>query len=162
MAEKRGRMKQPLAIAGLLDTVFNGLPLEKRLREARIWLVWNEAVGAQVAAKAGPVSLRDGVLTVRVAGSAWLQQLSMLKFEMIDQLNTAAGETIVRDIFFKQGGPVAPEQERPAERRRRRKLSPAEKERLLEMTEAVADPELRDTLIALCAAQLAGSSKANP
>jgi hypothetical protein len=163
MAEKRLKMKQPLPLASLLERVFAGQPAEKRLRESRVWQVWGETVGEQIAGKSQPAAFRDGTLTVRVSGSAWLQQLSLMKQDIIQQLNAAVGEPLVTDIFFKQGSlPGQPEQsEKPAPLKR--KLSEAEKQRLAELAAPVADPELRAALMALFSSQLADARrKANP
>jgi hypothetical protein len=159
MAEKRGRMKKPLPLAVLLEAVFAGKPAERRLRESRIWQVWAEAVGSQIAGKARPASFRDGTLTVRVTGSAWLQQLSLLKSEIISQLNGAIGEPLVSDIYFKQGSLSVPSEDQPQVRHRQRVLTAAEKQRLAELAAPVADPELRAVLMALCASQLADETR---
>jgi len=163
MAEKRPKMKQPLPLAALLEAVFAGKPAERRMREAKVWQVWEEAVGAQIAAKSEPAAFRDGTLTVRVAGSAWLQQLSLMKPDIIRHLNEAVGAPLVSDIFFKQGSLRQLPAERQEVRPPQRKLSEAEKRRLAELAAPVADPELRAALTALFSSQLADARrKANP
>jgi hypothetical protein len=163
MAEKRPKMKQPLPLAALLEAVFAGKPAEKRLREAKVWQVWGEAVGAQIAAKSRPAAFRDGTLTVRVSGSAWLQQLSLMKQDIIRHLNEAVGASLVTDIFFKQGSVSSQPEERPAAPPPKRKLSEAEKRQLAELAAPVADPELREALMALFSSQLADARRtSNP
>lgn len=158
MAEKRPRMKRPLPLTALLEGVFAGKPVEKRLREARVWQVWSEAVGPQIAAKSQPAAFRDGTLTVRVTGSAWMQQLSLMKQEIIDQLNEAIGTTLVTDIFFKQGRLDELPAESPASPPKRQ-LTAAERQRLAEAAAPVADPELRAAFMALFASQLADAPR---
>jgi len=163
MAEKRPKMKQPLPLAALLEAVFAGKPAERRMREAKVWQVWEEAVGAQIAAKSEPAAFRDGTLTVRVSGSAWLQQLSLMKPDIILHLNEAVGALLVTDIYFKQGSL----RQRPEESREirppKRKLSEAEKRQLAELAAPVADPELREALKSLFSSQLADAHrKSNP
>jgi len=67
MADKRPRMKRPAPLSDLLAAAFAGKPTAKRLEEVKIWEVWDEAVGIQVAGRARPAALRDGVLTVTVS-----------------------------------------------------------------------------------------------
>lgn len=153
MAEKRKRLKHPLQLSALLESVFAGKPLQKRLREARVWEVWQEAVGEQIASRAKPLSFRDGVLTVAVSGSAWLQQLSLMKPEIIQNLNEAAGEAIVRDIFFKQGKISATEKEPAPLPRKKAPLSAQQQAKLAQLAEPLGDQELGAALIALIAAQ---------
>ncbi len=155
MAEKRPRMKRPLPISALLETVFAGKPAMKRIREAKAWQFWEEAVGAHIASKAAPVAFRDGTLTVRVSGSAWMQQLSMMKLDIINTLNDAIGEPLVIDLFFRQGTVHKKAEESPDPGVQKRSLSDAEKKLLWERTSAVADPDLRDAFISLFSSQLA-------
>jgi hypothetical protein len=152
-------MKQPLPLAALLDAVFAGKPAEQRLRESKIWQVWEEVVGAQIAAKSHPAAFRDGTLTVRVSGSAWLQQLSLMKQEMIRHLNEAIGAPLVNDIFFKQGSLPTQAAKSVAPLPPKRKLTEAEKAQLAELATPVADPELRAALVSLISSQLAASSR---
>jgi len=163
MADKRPKMKQPLPLAALFEAVFAGKPAEKRLRESKVWQVWGEAVGAQIAAKSQPAAFRDGILTVRVSGSAWLQQLSLMKQDIIRHLNEAVGAPLVTDIFFKQGSLGSQPEERPAAAPPKRKLSEAEKRQLAELAAPVADPELREALMALFSSQRADARRtSNP
>lgn len=159
MAEKRLRMKRPLPIAALLESVFAGKPAQKRLREAKAWQFWEEAVGSHIASKAIPVAFRDGALTVRVSGSAWMQQLSLMKLDIIDRLNDAIGLPLVNDLFFKQGAIQKEESAPAAAGIQRRPLSDLEIQQLRERTATVADPELRDAFISLFSSQLAVSPR---
>jgi hypothetical protein len=153
MAEKRPRLKRPLQLANLLESVFAGKPLQKRLREAHVWEVWQEAVGQQIAARAKPLSFRDGILTVAVAGSAWLQQLSLMKQEIIQNVNEAAEDEIVTDIFFKQGKVTAIEAPPEPTPLSKKPLTADKKAKLAELAAPLEDQELRDALISLIAAQ---------
>lgn len=159
MAEKRKKMPRPLPVAALLETIFAGKPLQKRLREARAWQFWSEAVGAHIASKATPVSFRDGVLTVRVSNSPWMQQLSLMKSDIISSLNAAIGELLVIDIFFKQGTVSRTASELTAEPAAKRSLSDRERKSLAESTASVADPELREAFMSLFSSQLAASPR---
>jgi len=159
MAEKRPRMKRPLQVSALLESVFAGKPAQKRIREAKAWQFWEEAVGEHIASKASPVAFRDGTLTVRVSGSAWMQQLSLMKRDIISQLNAAIGFQLVNELFFRQGTVHKKEDEPAAVSVQKRSLSAVEKKLLIERTAAVADPELREAFISLFSSQLAVSPR---
>jgi len=159
MAEKRPRMKRPQQISALLESVFAGKPAQKRIREAKAWQFWEEAVGSHIASKATPVAFRDGTLTVRVSGSAWMQQLSLMKRDIIGQLNAAIGFPLVNDLFFRQGTVHKKEDEPAVVAVQKRSLSAVEKKLLIEQTAAVADPELREAFISLFSSQLAVSPR---
>jgi len=142
-------MKRPAHLADLLAATFAGKPVQYRFREMKIWEVWESAVGPQIATKAMPVSFRDGVLTVRVSGSAWMQQLSLMKGDIAGQLNEEIGEPLVREIFFKQGSISRQPPEEAPFIPPSRELSPEETAWIREQGEQIDDPELRRTLESL-------------
>jgi len=149
MAEKRPRMKRPAQLADLMAAAFAGKPAESRFREMKIWQVWESAVGQQIATKAMPTAFRDGTLTIRVAGSAWMQQLSLMKTDIVAQLNDEIGEPLVREIFFKQGSITRQPAEEEPFTPPSRPLSPEEIAWIRAQGESVPDPELRRTLESL-------------
>lgn len=159
MADKRPKLKRPLPISSLLESVFAGKPAQKRIREAKIWQFWEEAVGSHIASKAAPVAFRDGMLTVRVSGSAWMQQLSLMKLDIMIQLNSSIGVPLVNDIFFKQGTVQEKITDRAESSLPKRTLSADEGKLLLERTSGITDPELRAAFIALFSSQLAVSPR---
>ena len=59
---------------------------------------WPDAVGPQVARRARAVSFQEGTLIVEVDGSAWLQELSVLKRDLVRQLNRHLGSQQMRDL----------------------------------------------------------------
>lgn len=66
---------------------------------------WRLVIGAGLVKRAIPMRLREGVLTVRVASSAWAQQLSMLRDELRAKLGQHGYK--INDIRFSVG-PVLP------------------------------------------------------
>ncbi len=155
MAEKRKKMHRPAPINALLSGVFQGEPLQERLKEGKIWLVWDAAVGEQIANRAQPASIRNGVLTVVVASSPWMQQLNFLKTGIREKLNSAIGEELVKEIYLKAGRPErqpAPQQRHPTIPR---PLTPAELARIASQTADIENIELREELAGLMARHLA-------
>ena len=59
---------------------------------------WPDAVGPQVARHARAVSFHEGTVVVEVEGSAWLQELSILKRDLVRQLNRHLGSQHVREL----------------------------------------------------------------
>ncbi len=150
-------MKRPQALAALMESVFRGTPAEKRLREGKIWLVWESAVGEQIAARAKPVRFAGGVLTVMVASAPWMQQLNFLKKTIVEKLNHALGEPLVTDIYLKAGKPESPKAPVPPPPvRRPAPLSPQAQERIAAETADIHDPELRAAFTSLFKRHLSG------
>ena len=150
-------MKSPADLSSLLSTLFSARPLGRRLREASIWRVWDKAVGGQIAGKARPVSFREGVLTVTVSSAPWMQQLGFLKRQMIDAVNGALGEDLVKDIYLKAGrmSPPAPPADRP--KRLHRELTDQERVRIEREAAAIADDDLRAAFVKFQTAYLRNS-----
>jgi predicted nucleic acid-binding Zn ribbon protein len=155
MADKRKKMPRPMAIADLLAAAFHGKPAEKRLEEGKIWLIWDAAVGPQIAGRARPVSFRDGVLTVAVANAPWMQQLTFLKTRMMEKLNELIGHDLVRDIYLKAGRPQPlPDQSKPA-KKPEGQMTGEETRRINEQTVSISDPELREAFARVLARDMA-------
>ncbi len=63
-----------------------------------IWARWIDIVGNDVARRAIPVNLYRGILTVAVANSSWIQQLTYIKHEILERLSEEVGPEVVREI----------------------------------------------------------------
>lgn len=113
--------------------------------------VWDKAVGTRIAERTQPFRLERGCLEVKVASSAWANELSLLAGDIQAQL-TAAGWEIASLRFVV--GPVQAPPRRAVERRRtaspRAEVPSALRARMAE----VEDPELRAALEAAAAKTL--------
>lgn len=147
------RKSKPAAIGQLLDEIATGTPLAQRLREARIWEVWKEAVGPQIARQAKPSGFRDGILTVTVASAPWMQQLALLKPQLLAKLNAVLADTLVTDLRFRSGR-LDNEGSAPAAARPQRQPTAAEAAAIAAAIADISDPALRQALAELLASQL--------
>lgn len=59
--------------------------------------------GSDISSNSSPLSLKRGILIVRVSSSPWIQQLQFMKSELMDYINASFDEEIVTDIKFKLG-----------------------------------------------------------
>lgn len=144
--KKSPRKLQP--IGEILVPVLKRKGISFSLYHLRLTRAWREAVGDRISAQTRPETLRRDKLYVKVASSAWMQQLHFLKAEIIAKLNRALGKEEVREIFFSVGeipsrraaenhAPSLPLPESLRERERRI---------IEECVGCVADEELRDIL----------------
>lgn len=136
-------MRRPAAVADLLGKFLRGTPAELRLKEGRIWLVWEPAVGRRIASHAQPAAFRDGILTLRVDSAPWMQQLTFLKRDLIAKVNAELGEELVKDLYMKGGKVDAPADADAPRTPKRRELSDEESAWIHEQADSVRDPELR-------------------
>jgi predicted nucleic acid-binding Zn ribbon protein len=86
------------SISGVLPALLRDLGLEAGIMGWRAVKGWPEAVGPQVARRARAVSFHEGTLVVEVDGSAWLQELSILRRDLVRQVNRHLGSQHVRDL----------------------------------------------------------------
>jgi len=93
-----------IARAGsVLADLVDRLPFRDRLREHDVWNVWADVVGPLLASKAEPVRIEEGKLFVRVANSAWMQELQYLKDDIRGRLNHRLGASVVRGLYLVLG-----------------------------------------------------------
>jgi hypothetical protein len=100
---KRPRMSFPRPLSGLVQDSLVGFGLAERLREAEIWRIWPDVVGAALASRARPVRIINGTLTVAVSSAPWMQELRFMTAMMKEKLNSSLGAEVVREIVLKAG-----------------------------------------------------------
>ncbi len=88
----------------VLSELLERLEFRERLREYSVWNVWEEVVGDVLASKTDLIRIEEGKLFVRVANSAWMQELQFLKDDIRSRLNHRLGAPIVRDLYLVLGG----------------------------------------------------------
>ena len=96
-------MNDASRIGELLQRFLRQSPLEG-LERQRALDSWPEVVGEVIAAHSEAVSLEGGVLHVRVDGSVWAQELSMLQSQIKAGFARRLGEDAVTDIRFTSSG----------------------------------------------------------
>ncbi len=67
----------------------------------RLWDVWEDALGSEIAANTRPASFKGGVLVVAVASSVWLYQLKFLEQEIMGKLNAHLDQISINRIQYK-------------------------------------------------------------
>jgi len=65
---------------------------------AAVQAVWEQAVGAGVAARATPTAERGGVLTVTCEAAVWAQELDLMAPELVAALNASLGSDRVKGL----------------------------------------------------------------
>jgi predicted nucleic acid-binding Zn ribbon protein len=98
----RGR-REPVRVGPVLARVLADLGHGRAAELLRLAARWEEAVGAELAARAEPVALRGRVLEVRVASSVWCQELQMRRAEILAGLARVLGPEAPEDLRFHVG-----------------------------------------------------------
>jgi len=143
-------MGTPDTLAPLLAALLERQGLKERLRPYRIWPLWPKAVGPQIAQQAQPLRCRDGVLEVRVSHPVWMQQLQLMKPQLLQRINQLIGEEAIRDIYFRRGptNPPTATQSSPGGRQpwQQSPLSARDRNEIAQAIGAARDPEVRALL----------------
>jgi hypothetical protein len=134
-----------------LERSLRDLGLQKRLKTEQLSVLWPKIIGPSVAKIAHPAQCRNGTLFIDVADSVWIQELKFQEGALVEQLNDALGEPLVRRLFFQLARtPPAPEPSSPCESSTAPPAVPTldpQQELALEREVAgVRDPELREIL----------------
>ena len=104
LPEKKLRPDRWQAPGDLLPKLMQQLGLSERLRETEVIDAWKQIVGEFIAGHSAPVSLREGVLFVRVLQPALHYQFEQIsKAEILRKLKQRFGTKIIREIRFRVG-----------------------------------------------------------
>jgi predicted nucleic acid-binding Zn ribbon protein len=97
------KSKPPEQVNAVLERVLSALNLGLKVKQYRIWDVWNSVVGEAIARQAQPQHIRAMVLWVAVSSSTWMQQLEFMKRQIVERINERIGEKVISDIRFRIG-----------------------------------------------------------
>jgi hypothetical protein len=147
-------MPYPRPLPGLLQECLHSLGLAERLREAEIWRIWAEVVGATVAARAQPLRIINGTLAVAVSSAPWIQELRFMTGMIKEKLNSRLGGEVVREIVLKAGKVQYPETELEPEMPPKKPLTAEQLALIEEQSSAITDPEDRLAFAELMKASL--------
>ncbi len=132
---KSSRYKIPDRISVALQPILDRLDAEGHFGIVRLMKTWPEVVGETIARRTEVQSLKFHTAVVKVSGAMWIQELGLMKTEILSRLREALGDDSVRDLRFVKGA---------MRRRQRTRLRsvPRATRRFIELPE-LKDPELR-------------------
>jgi hypothetical protein len=87
-------------LSGLIAEGLRHYHLDKGVKAAQAVDVWDKVAGPSVAAVTRADLVRDGVLWVFTKSSAWSQELSMLREQLVRGINSELGTPALTDIRF--------------------------------------------------------------
>lgn len=97
-------MRRIETIGTILQNVIQGLGIEKRITEERAVVDWEEIVGRRIAEHARALRVSDGRLFVEVDSSVWAQELSLMRRQLLAEVNARVGRESIEHIHFVLGG----------------------------------------------------------
>lgn len=103
--------RDPRKVSESLDRIARRLGGPSATAATAVFSRWADLVGADIAAHATPVSLRDGVLTLSVDHPAWATQLRYMTADLLHRLADTTGRD-VREIRLRVTGETAGQEPR--------------------------------------------------
>lgn len=101
-------MKKAERVSSLLKDLLGKPGIGEQITRHQAWLIWDQLVGEQIAARARPRKLRQGVLEVQVDHPVWMQQLHMMKPAILEKINAKIPNAGITDIYLRQTKEVHP------------------------------------------------------
>ncbi len=98
----RPPMKHAEQVSSLLKQLLGQPGLGEQITRHQAWLIWDQLVGEQIASHARPLKLRKGVLEVQVDHPVWMQQLQMLKPQILQKITDKIPNAGITDIYLRQ------------------------------------------------------------
>ena len=91
-------------LGSIIDGALHQNSLSEGIRPHRALALWREVVGATLAQASTAETVRGGVLFVRARSGVWAHELTLLRGDILQRLNSRLGGAILTDIHFKSGG----------------------------------------------------------
>ena len=129
------RHKAPEQIGAAMQPLLDRIDREGHFAIVRLAKAWPEIVGETIARRTEIVSLKFHTAVAKVSGAMWIQELNLMKSQILARVTERLGDDAVREIRFVQGR---------LSRRERPKLRtvPRATRKSIELPE-LKDPELR-------------------
>ncbi len=128
-----------------LGNMLKARGLGGRLSEYRVFGQWEKSVGPVIARHAQPQAVRGKKLTLVVDSPAWMQQLSLLKPEIVEKVNRTLGKEAIKEITLRLGefeSRAEPSEEPPV----RAILGSDEREKIAKYVCEIGDPDTREAV----------------
>ncbi|MDY0291979.1 MAG: DUF721 domain-containing protein [Desulfuromonadaceae bacterium] len=137
----------------LVKALFSDMGIAPRIEQHQVWFIWDKVVGAQIAAHARPASIRNNVLEVRVDHAVWMQQLQLLKPQILAKINRELNCTPIESMYLRRKPPEAPLRREPEPELVLPELSAMETQKVERMVSAIKDLGVRNAMFQLLSKQ---------
>jgi hypothetical protein len=87
----------------VLQPILDRIDSEGHFGIVRLMKVWPEVVGENIARRTEVQSLKFHTAVVKVSGAMWIQELNLMKAQILGRLSAELRDDSVRDIRFVQG-----------------------------------------------------------
>ena len=73
---------------------------DNKIKEVQLKRNWEEIMGKNIAEQTEYIYIKKGVFHIKIRSSVVKHELLMMKSQIIERLNSDAGETLINDVVF--------------------------------------------------------------
>lgn len=95
------RRTRTVRVGELVDDLFRDPVIRRKIAEGRLPETWARVAGPMAASCTTEVSLRGGILTVRLSSSVVRHEMFLRRGELRDAMNLACGHALVRELIVR-------------------------------------------------------------
>lgn len=95
------RKREAQSLSEILGDSLRNLQIEGKIHETRILDAWSEVVGPVLAAHTGNKYVSRRILYVQMDTPIVRSELQMMRQNLVEKLNKAAGADTIKDIIFR-------------------------------------------------------------
>lgn len=137
----------------IVKALFSDMGIAPRIEQHQVWFIWDKVVGKQIAAHAQPTSIRNNVLEVRVDHAVWMQQLQLLKPQILAKINRELNCTPIESMYLRRKPPAPPLRKEPEPELALPELSAMEARKVERMVSGIKDTGVRSAMFQLLSKQ---------
>ncbi|MDY0211560.1 MAG: DUF721 domain-containing protein [Desulfuromonadaceae bacterium] len=138
----------------IVKALFDDMGIAPRIEQHQVWMIWDKVVGAQIAAHARPASIRNNVLEVRVDHAVWMQQLQLLKPQILAKINRELNCIPIDSMYLRRKTPEPLVRKEPQTELILPELSIMEMLRAERLVEPIRDENVRSAMLRLLSKQM--------
>ena len=96
-------MEEIKSIGSVIESVVREMGINKKINISNIFNHWEKIVGHEIAKRSRPHKLVNMTLYISVSSSTWANELSLMSEDLIMNINSFAGDKVVKKVRFKAG-----------------------------------------------------------
>lgn len=99
----RKRRSAPQRIGDAISPILSGLDTQGQFDLVRVVRLWPEVVGEAISRRTEVSSLKFHTLVVKVSGAMWIQELNLMRAQIVERMRAALENDSVREVRFVKG-----------------------------------------------------------
>jgi len=95
----REKIDDPQRINSVISELVSARAWEQGIAEGSLFTEWITVVGSDIGSHSTPISLVDGLLTIKTSSSAWATQLTLMSAHLLKRISNSAPGALVEEIL---------------------------------------------------------------